>query len=102
MLVHSGGMNGGHYYSYTRTQDRRWLKFDDDKARSRLCWPCCHCTMAAVTTCSLPEGAAPAERQAMVPRCIHSSAHIALLASVCAAMAVCVPWLLSMEWMQPV
>ena len=31
VLVHSGGMHGGHYYSYTRTGDQRWLKFDDDK-----------------------------------------------------------------------
>ena len=37
MLVHSGGMHGGHYYSYSRAEDNRWLKFDDDKA-SAPCW----------------------------------------------------------------
>ena len=35
VLVHSGGVHGGHYYAFIRPDGRQWLKFDDDKAR----WP---------------------------------------------------------------
>lgn len=33
VLVHSGGVHGGHYYAFIRPDGRQWLKFDDDKAR---------------------------------------------------------------------
>jgi hypothetical protein len=29
VLVHSGGVHGGHYYAYIRPDGRSWLKFDD-------------------------------------------------------------------------
>lgn len=29
MLVHSGGVHGGHYYAYIRPDGKTWLKFDD-------------------------------------------------------------------------
>ena len=48
VLVHSGGMHGGHYYSYSRAQDNRWLKFDDDKASAPCCWGSgCHQRLCA-------------------------------------------------------
>ena len=31
VLVHSGGVHGGHYYAFIRPDGRQWLKFDDDK-----------------------------------------------------------------------
>ncbi|XP_019461345.1 PREDICTED: ubiquitin carboxyl-terminal hydrolase 12-like isoform X4 [Lupinus angustifolius] len=32
VLVHSGGVNGGHYYAYIRpTLSNQWFKFDDDR-----------------------------------------------------------------------
>jgi ubiquitin carboxyl-terminal hydrolase 7 len=30
VLVHSGGVHGGHYYAYIRPDGTIWLKFDDD------------------------------------------------------------------------
>ena len=29
--VHSGGVNGGHYYAFIRPDGKQWLKFDDEK-----------------------------------------------------------------------
>ena len=29
VLVHSGGVHGGHYYAYIRPDGKKWLKFDD-------------------------------------------------------------------------
>lgn len=29
VLVHSGGVHGGHYYAYIRPDGKQWLKFDD-------------------------------------------------------------------------
>jgi ubiquitin carboxyl-terminal hydrolase 7 len=29
VLVHSGGVHGGHYYAYIRPDGKNWLKFDD-------------------------------------------------------------------------
>ena len=34
VLVHSGGVHGGHYYAFIRPDGKRWLKFDDEKART--------------------------------------------------------------------
>ncbi|KAA6424444.1 MAG: hypothetical protein FRX49_05656 [Trebouxia sp. A1-2] len=31
VLVHSGGVHGGHYYAYIRPASKQWLKFDDEK-----------------------------------------------------------------------
>ncbi|KAG2490856.1 hypothetical protein HYH03_010774 [Edaphochlamys debaryana] len=31
VLVHSGGVHGGHYYGYIRPDGKQWLKFDDDR-----------------------------------------------------------------------
>ena len=31
VLVHSGGVHGGHYYAFIRPDGKQWLKFDDDK-----------------------------------------------------------------------
>lgn len=31
VLVHSGGVHGGHYYAYIRPATKQWLKFDDEK-----------------------------------------------------------------------
>lgn len=31
VLVHSGGVHGGHYYAYIRPSARQWLRFDDEK-----------------------------------------------------------------------
>ena len=34
VLVHSGGVHGGHYYAYIRpATSGKWLKFDDEKVR---------------------------------------------------------------------
>lgn len=30
VLVHSGGVHGGHYYAYIRPDGKQWLKFDDE------------------------------------------------------------------------
>ena len=38
VLVHSGGIHGGHYYAYCNPSGSQWLKFDDDKA-SHPCFP---------------------------------------------------------------
>ncbi|KAG1672785.1 hypothetical protein FOA52_002773 [Chlamydomonas sp. UWO 241] len=34
VLVHSGGVNGGHYYAFVRPDGSQWLKFDDDRVDS--------------------------------------------------------------------
>ncbi|MEW5319855.1 MAG: hypothetical protein WDW38_010976 [Sanguina aurantia] len=31
VLVHSGGVHGGHYYAYVRPDGKQWLKFEDDR-----------------------------------------------------------------------
>ena len=31
VLVHSGTINGGHYYAYCNPTGNQWLKFDDEK-----------------------------------------------------------------------
>ncbi len=31
VLVHSGGVHGGHYYAFINPDGKQWLKFDDDK-----------------------------------------------------------------------
>jgi len=31
VLVHSGGVHGGHYYAFTRPDGSRWLRFDDER-----------------------------------------------------------------------
>lgn len=33
VLVHSGGVHGGHYYAYIQPDRKRWLKFDDERVR---------------------------------------------------------------------
>ena len=35
VLVHSGGVHGGHYYAYIRPATKQWLKFDDEKVSCR-------------------------------------------------------------------
>ena len=36
VLVHSGGVHGGHYYAYIQPDCKRWLKFDDERVRCCL------------------------------------------------------------------
>ena len=36
VLVHSGGVHGGHYYAYIQPDQKRWLKFDDERVRLLL------------------------------------------------------------------
>lgn len=36
VLVHSGGVHGGHYYAYIQPDRKRWLKFDDERVRLPL------------------------------------------------------------------
>ena len=31
VLVHSGGIHGGHYYAFCNPSSSQWLKFDDEK-----------------------------------------------------------------------
>lgn len=31
VLVHSGGVHGGHYYAFIRPDGKQWLKFDDER-----------------------------------------------------------------------
>ncbi|PSC73213.1 ubiquitin carboxyl-terminal hydrolase 12 [Micractinium conductrix] len=31
VMVHSGGVHGGHYYAYIRPDGKQWLKFDDER-----------------------------------------------------------------------
>lgn len=33
VLVHSGGINGGHYYAFINPTAKQWLKFDDERVR---------------------------------------------------------------------
>ena len=33
VLVHTGGMQGGHYFAYINPTGSQWLKFDDDKVQ---------------------------------------------------------------------
>lgn len=33
VLVHSGGVHGGHYYAFIKPNGKQWFKFDDEKAR---------------------------------------------------------------------
>ena len=37
VLVHSGGVHGGHYYAFIRPDGKRWLKFDDERVRAIAC-----------------------------------------------------------------
>ena len=47
VLVHSGGVHGGHYYAYIRPNTSgKWLKFDDEKVGPL---PSCH----IVASCAL-------------------------------------------------
>ena len=39
VLVHSGGVHGGHYYAYIQPDGKRWLKFDDERVRALLSAP---------------------------------------------------------------
>lgn len=42
VLVHSGGVHGGHYYAYIRpTASGKWLKFDDEKVGHSVTCCCC-------------------------------------------------------------
>ncbi len=55
VLVHSGGVHGGHYYAFIRPDGRQWLKFDDDKVPAALaCLP----HAAAAERGSWPAGSA--------------------------------------------
>jgi ubiquitin carboxyl-terminal hydrolase 7 len=31
VLVHSGGVHGGHYYAFIQPDGKQWLKFDDER-----------------------------------------------------------------------
>ncbi len=31
VLVHSGGVHGGHYFAFVRPDGRTWLRFDDER-----------------------------------------------------------------------
>lgn len=31
VLVHSGGVHGGHYYAFIEPDGKQWLKFDDER-----------------------------------------------------------------------
>ena len=31
VLVHSGGVHGGHYYAFIRPDGQKWIRFDDDR-----------------------------------------------------------------------
>jgi hypothetical protein len=35
VLVHSGGVHGGHYYAFIQPDGKQWLKFDDERVRAR-------------------------------------------------------------------
>ena len=42
VLVHSGGIHGGHYYAYIRPATKQWLKFDDEKVNTAsMIMPAC-------------------------------------------------------------
>ena len=43
VLVHSGGVHGGHYYAFIRPDGTRWLKFDDERVRGV---PSDHCSLS--------------------------------------------------------
>ena len=43
VLVHSGGINGGHYYAYINPSGSQWLKFDDERVRPLM--PCAACQL---------------------------------------------------------
>lgn len=43
VLVHSGGVHGGHYYAYIRpASSGKWLKFDDEKVSYAVTLFCLH------------------------------------------------------------
>lgn len=31
VLVHSGGVHGGHYFAYIRPSGKQWLRYDDER-----------------------------------------------------------------------
>lgn len=52
VLVHSGGVHGGHYYAYIRPNTSgKWLKFDDEKV--------CLCLLATLSPPGLPNSKLP-------------------------------------------
>lgn len=40
VLVHSGGVHGGHYYAFIRPDGKQWFKFDDEKVFPNLTQLC--------------------------------------------------------------
>jgi hypothetical protein len=54
VLVHSGGVHGGHYFAFIRPDGHTWLKFDDDKVRgARMCVCVCVCVFVCVRVCGI-------------------------------------------------
>lgn len=47
VLVHSGGVSGGHYYAYIRPSSKQWLRFDDDKVSCNV--PVAYCLAACAS-----------------------------------------------------
>lgn len=54
VLVHSGGVHGGHYYAYIRPASKQWLKFDDEKVQSHMLTCDFHASalLLCIATCS--------------------------------------------------
>ena len=63
VLVHSGGVNGGHYYAYIRPDLRsQWFKFDDERVTKE------EVTKALDEQYGEDEGAAPGVTGVRLPR----------------------------------
>lgn len=43
VLVHSGGVHGGHYFAYIRPSGKQWLRYDDERVSQPSANSCmCH------------------------------------------------------------
>ena len=67
VLVHSGGVHGGHYYAYIQPDRKRWLKFDDERVMPQFIF-LVHCILHGA-----PSAQDAQWGRAQQPLCIHSA-----------------------------
>lgn len=74
VLVHSGGVHGGHYYAYIQPDRKRWLKFDDERVMPQS--PVLHSAPLTALRSQMFGGQSAQAAQwghAWPPLCIHSA-----------------------------
>lgn len=57
VLVHSGGVHGGHYYAYIRPASKQWLKFDDEKVNEITSSTACSMLLQYMLPCEMIQSA---------------------------------------------